>query len=127
MPNTIDIHYESPKQLVLDPAILTDTVVPTADTEYKIGDLLIVAADTNAATHSETAADWHVICKAKLTAEETNKKIADGKELPVYIAGKYNVDAVTMSGVELDGPKKLAARAYALRSLSVKLAEERGV
>ena len=99
----------------------TDSVVPTAATAYKKGDLLVVAADTNAATHSATGADWHVICLADVTAEQATEKLSMGVEMPVYVAGKFDVSQVKIDGTALDATQTLTARAYANRNTKITL------
>lgn len=99
----------------------TDSVVPTTATAYKKGDLLVVAADTNAATHSATGADWHVICLADVTAEQATEKLSMGVEMPVYVAGKFDVSQVKINGTVLDATQTLAARAYANRNTKITL------
>ena len=99
----------------------TDSVVPTAATAYKKGDLLVVAADTNAATHSATGADWHAICLADVTAEQATEKLSMGVEMPVYVAGKFDVSQVKIDGTALDATQTLAARAYANRNTKITL------
>lgn len=122
MPN---FNYTTEQPLPVDIAPITDSAVPAADTAYKKGDLLIIAADTNVATHSDTGtgaqADWHVICLADVTAEQANAKIAAGVEMPVYVAGKFDVAQVKLNGVALTPTQKLAARAHANRSLPITL------
>lgn len=117
----VDFTYTSDDALLVDVAPKTDSVVPTADTAYKRGDLLIIGAGTNAATHSLNAADWHVICLADMTAEQANAKIAAGIEMPVYVAGKFNAAAVSINGTKLNDTQKLAARAYANRLTKITL------
>lgn len=99
----------------------TDSVLPTAATAYKKGDLLVIAADTSVATHSATGADWHVICLADITAEQASAKAAAGIEMPVYVAGKFDVSQVSIDGTALNATQVLAARAYANRSLPITL------
>lgn len=71
MPN---FNYTTEQPLPVDVAPTTDSVVPTAATAYKKGDLLIIAADTNAATHSVTGKDFHAICLADVTAAQATEK-----------------------------------------------------
>ena len=121
----VDFNYTTEQPLTVDVAPITDSVMPTAATAYKRGDLLVIAAGTNVATHSNTEsgaqADWHVICLADVTAEQATAKIAAGVEMPVYVAGKFDVDQVKLSGTALDATQKLAARAYANRSTKITL------
>lgn len=121
----VDYNYTTEQPLTVDVAPITDSVVPTTATAYKRGDLLVIAAGTNVATHSNTEsgaqADWHVICLADVTAEQATAKIAAGVEMPVYVAGKFDVDQVKLSGTALDATQKLAARAYANRSTKITL------
>lgn len=122
---TFNINIETERELPVDVAPMTDSAVPAADTAYHVGDLLVIAEGTNVATHSDVAtgaqADWHVICAAELTAEQTNKKIADGEELPIFIGGKFDVKAVKLNGTALNKSQRMAARAHANRNLTVKL------
>ena len=116
-----DFNYTTSQPLPVDIMPTTDSVVPTAATAYKKGDLLIIAADTNVATHSTTGKDFHVICLADVTAEQATAKIAAKVEMPVYVAGKFDVAQVKMNGVALTPTQKLAARAHANRSLPITL------
>lgn len=121
----VDYTYTTEQPLPVDIAPITDSVVPTTATAYAKGDLLIIAADTNVATHSDSStgaqADWHVICLADVSAEQATAKIAAGVEMPVYVAGKFDVSQVKLKGVALNATQKLAARAYANRSLPITL------
>ncbi len=121
----VDFNYTTEQPLTVDVAPITDSVMPTAATAYKRGDLLMIAAGTNVATHSNTEsgaqADWHVICLADVTAEQATAKAAAGIEMPVYVAGKFDVAEVKLNGVALDATQKLAARSYANRSTKITL------
>lgn len=117
----MNFNHTTKQNLPVDVTPTTDSVVPTAATAYKRGDLLIVAADTNAATHSLTGKDWHVVCLADITADEADAKIAAGVEMPVYTAGKFDVAQTKINGVALDATQALAARAYAATSLPITL------
>ncbi|WP_296206870.1 hypothetical protein [Psychrobacter sp. UBA3480] len=121
----VDFNYTTEQPLTVDVTPITDSVVPTTATAYKRGDLLVIAAGTNVATHSNTEtgaqADWHVICLADVTAEQATAKVAAGVEMPVYVAGKFDVDQVKLNGVALNATQKLAARAYANRSTKITL------
>ncbi|WP_413520602.1 hypothetical protein [Psychrobacter glacincola] len=121
----VDFTYTTEQPLPVDIAPVTDSVVPTTATAYHKGDLLIIAAGTNVATHSNTStgaqADWHVICLADVTAEQATEKLAMGVEMPVYVAGKFDVAGVKLNGVALNATQKLAARAYANRSTKITL------
>lgn len=121
----VDFNYTTEQPLTVDVAPITDSVMPTAATAYKRGDLLMIAAGTNVATHSNTEsgaqADWHVICLADVTAEQATAKAAAGIEMPVYVAGKFDVAEVKLNGVALDATQELAARAYANRSTKITL------
>ena len=121
----VDFNYTTEQPLTVDVAPITDSVVPTAATTYSRGDLLVITAGTNVATHSDTEsgaqADWHVVCLADVTAEQSTAKIAAGVEMPVYVAGKFDVAEVKLNGVALDATQKLAARAYANRSTKITL------
>ena len=118
MPN---FNYTTEQPLPVDVAPTTDSVVPTTATAYKKGDLLVIAADTNVATHSVTGKDFHAICLADVTAAQATEKLAMGVEMPVYIAGKFDVAQVKINGVALTPTQKLAARAHANRSLPITL------
>lgn len=121
----VDFTYTTEQSLPVDVKPITDSVVPTTATAYHKGDLLKIAADTNVATHSDSStgaqADWHVICLADVTAEQATEKLAMGVEMPVYVAGKFDVAQVKLNGVALDETQKLAARAHANRSLPIAL------
>ena len=121
----VDFTYTTEQPLPVDVTPITDSVVPTTATAYHKGDLLTIAAGTNVATHSDSAlgaqADWHVICLADVTAEQATAKIAAGVEMPVYVAGKFDVAQVKLNGVALTPIQKLAARAHANRSLPITL------
>ena len=118
MPN---FNYTTEQPLPVDIAPTTDSVVPTTATAYKKGDLLSIAADTNAATHSVSGKDFHAICLADVTAAQATEKLAMGVEMPVYIAGKFDVAQVKINGVALTPTQKLAAREHANRSLPITL------
>ena len=118
MPN---FNYTTEQPLPVDVAPTTDSVVPTTATAYKKGDLLVIAADTNAATHSVSGKDFHAICLADVTAAQATEKLALGVEMPVYVAGKFDVAQVKINGVALTPTQKLAARAYANRSTKITL------
>ena len=122
MPN---FNYTTEQALPVDIAPITDSVVPTTATAYHKGDLLKIAAGTNVATHSDSStgaqADWHVICLADVTAEQATEKLAMGVEMPIYVAGKFDVAQVKLNGVALTPTQKLAARAHANRSLPITL------
>lgn len=121
----VDFTYTTEQSLPVDVKPITDSVVPTTATAYHKGDLLKIAADTNVATHSDSStgaqADWHVICLADVTAEQATEKLAMGVEMPVYVAGKFDVAQVKLNGVALTPTQKLAARAHANRSLPITL------
>lgn len=120
-----DFNYTTEQPLPVDIAPITDSVLPTTGTAYKKGDLLVIAAGTNVATHSNSAtgaqADWHVICLADVTAAQATAKAVAKVEMPVYVAGKFDVAQVKLNGVALNATQKLAARAYANRSTKITL------
>ena len=121
----VDFTYKTEQPLPVDVTPITDSVVPTAATAYKRGDLLVIAAGTNVATHSDAStgaqADWHVICLADVTAAQATEKLAMGVEMPVYVTGKFDVAGVKLNGVALNATQKLAARAHANRSTKITL------
>ncbi|SLJ84487.1 hypothetical protein [Psychrobacter sp. DAB_AL43B] len=121
----VDFTYTTEQPLPVDVTPITDSVVPTTATAYHKGDLLIIAAGTNVATHSDSStgaqADWHVICLTDVTAAQATEKLAMGVEMPVYVAGKFDVAGVKLNGVALTPTQKLAARAYANRSTKITL------
>lgn len=120
-----DFNYTTEQPLPVDIAPTTDSVLPTTGTAYKKGDLLVISAGTNVATHSNSTtgaqADWHVICLADVTAAQATAKAAAKVEMPVYVAGKFDVAQVKLNGVALNATQKLAARAYANRSTKITL------
>lgn len=129
MPNEMNYTYTKKPDLVINPNPITDNVIPKAGVVYKRGDLLVVGAD-NVATHAVKAnnmADWHVICNADLDADQVTKHLAKSKEFAVYVAGKFDVDLVTLKGVELTDAEKLKARAYSTKSLSIQLSKTEGI
>lgn len=122
----VDIKYQAKDGLVLGDGVQTDSVVPTAATAYKRGDLLVVGAN-NAATHSTDGTDWHVVCLEDVTADQADKAIAAGFEIPVYTQGELNVMAVTLNGVALNKEQRKAARGRANSATSIELRMPFGV
>lgn len=122
----VDIKYQAKDGLVLGDGVQTDSVVPTASTAYKRGDLLVVDAN-NAATHSTDGTDWHVVCLEDVTADQADKAIETGFEIPVYTQGELNVMAVTLNGVALNKEQRKAARGRANSATSIELRMPFGV
>ncbi|WP_336936511.1 hypothetical protein [Acinetobacter beijerinckii] len=87
----------------------------TTNTAYKIGDLLSVSA-ANVLTHAADASTWSVICGATLTAAEATIAAANNTEIPIYIAGIYSVEAVSISGTALATNQYAATRAQATKN-----------
>lgn len=118
---TSDLSYTGTSSLIIGDGVQTENVKPTAGTAYKRGDLLIVS-NANVATHSSTAADWHVVCAADISAAQSNA----GAEIPVYTQGEISVHAVTINGAALSTAQKDAARARANQSTAIELRKVAG-
>lgn len=115
-----NIDYTGKDSLVLGDGVQTDSVVPTAATAYKRGDLLVVGAG-NVATQSVDANDWHVVCLEDVTADQADSAIAEGFEIPVYTQGELNVKAVMLDGTLLTDAQQKTARGRANTATSIEL------
>lgn len=116
-----DVSYTSKPDLIIGDGVQTENVKPTADTAYKRGDLLVVGTG-NVATHSSTAADWHVVCAADVSVAQANA----GYEIPVYTQGEISVHAVTLNGVALTTAQKNTARQRANQATAIELRKVAG-
>lgn len=119
------IDFNGVESLVLSPnGLQTNSFVPTTNTVYKKGDLLVVGAN-GVLTHSDIAtgaqADWHVVCLQDVTAEQSTKHAADGVGIPTYTHAEINLDAVTIGGAALTNAQKILARAHSVRGTSITL------
>lgn len=117
MPKTT---YTAVEPLVLETVgIQTNSFLPTAGTEYKRGDLLVLS-ELGVLTHG-TEADWSVICLDDCTAEQATKQVEANVGIPVYTHLGANLNAVTLKGVALNEEQKTAARARSATSTSITL------
>jgi len=116
-----NVTYTGKDSLVLGDGVQTDSVVPTAATAYKRGDLLVIDPATNTATHSVDGTDWHVVCLEDVTTAQADAAIAAKFEIPVYTQGELNVLEVTLKGVKLNEGQQKAARGRANTATSIEL------
>ncbi|MHA3079650.1 hypothetical protein [Acinetobacter sp. ANC 5502] len=100
-----------PFSLDIDDEIRSTAKVTTA-TAYKIGDLLTLSA-ANVLTHAADAGTWDVICGMTLTADEATAAAANGTEIPMYLGGVFNIQAVSIAGTALTTDQYAAAKAKA--------------
>lgn len=100
-PLSLDLHKERK----------ANAKVTTAIT-YKRGDLLVLS-NTNVLTHPTDEKTWNVICAVDLTADEASLAAANDTEIPIYMGGIFNIDAVTISGNPLTKNQFANARAKA--------------
>lgn len=118
---TQDIKYNSNDSLILGDGVQTDSVVPTAATAYKRGDLVKVDPATNVASHPIDVGEFNVIILADVTADQADAAITAGFEIPVYTQGEINVNEVSLNGVKLDAGQKTKARGRANTATSIEL------
>lgn len=117
---TQDIVYTGKDGLVLGDGVQTDSVVPTAATAYKRGDLVAIDPATNVATHG-TVADFNAIIVEDVTADQADAAIAAGFEIPVYTQGEFNVLQTSLNGTKVTKANQAAARARANTATSIEL------
>lgn len=116
-----NIEYTGKDGLVLGDGVQTDSVVPTAATAYKRGDLVEIDPATNVATHPADVSTFNVVILEDVTADQADAAIAAGFEIPVYTQGELNAQAVTLKGVALDAGQITAARGRANTATSIEL------
>ncbi|WP_131667381.1 hypothetical protein [Psychrobacter pygoscelis] len=116
-----ELTYQTTEPLVLSPVgVQTNSFMPTADTDYKRGDLLVLSAE-GALTHTADHADWTVVCLDDCTAAQANKQIEAKVGISVYTHGEINLNAVTANGTLLNDTQKTTARAHSALSTSITL------
>lgn len=121
---TRDINYTTENELVIGVDAKTSNVLPTTETAYKRGDVVVVDGATNVATHPETATGYHAIVAQDVSVEQATSHAASGIEIPVYVGGEFNAFECSVNGTKLDKAGRLLARAYATNaglSLTLKL------
>ncbi len=121
---TQDVAYTTGNDLVIGVDAKTSNVLPTTDTAYKRGDVVIVDGATNVATHPATATGYHAIVAQDVSAAQATAHAAAGTEIPVYVSGEFNAFECSIEGTKLDKAARLLARAYATNaglSLTLKL------
>lgn len=121
---TRDINYTTENELVIGVDAKTSNVLPTTETAYKRGDVVVVDGATNVATHPETATGYHAIVAQDVSVEQATSHAASGIEIPVYVSGELNAFECSVNGTKLDKAGRLLARAYATNaglSLTLKL------
>lgn len=118
---TQDFSYAGKDDLVLGDGAQTDSVVPTAATAYKRGDLVEIAPATNVATHPVAVGTFNAVILEDVSADQADAAIAAGMEIPIYTQGELNVLEVTLNGVKLDAGQQKAARGRANTATSIEL------
>lgn len=116
-----DIVYTGKDSLVLGDGVQTDSVVPTAATAYKRGDLVEIAPATNVASHPLAVGTFNAVILEDVTAAQSDAAIAAGMEIPIYTQGELNVLEVSLNGVKLDAGQQKAARGRANTATSIEL------
>lgn len=128
MPIKQDFAYTTGNDLVIGVDAKTTSVLPTTATAYKRGDVVVVSATTNVATHPTTATGFHAIVTEDVSAAQATSHAAKGIEIPVYVGGEFNAFECSVSGTKLDKAARLLARAYATNaSLDIKLKLPAGI
>ena len=84
-----DVTFNTKDSLVVGDGVQTDSVVPTASTAYKRGDLVAIDPATNVASHPADASTFNAIIVEDVTAEQADAAIAAGFEIPVYTPVSY--------------------------------------
>lgn len=107
-------HQSRPFNLDVGKTRRANALVTTA-TAYKEGDLLALSA-TNVLTHATDASTWDVVCGATLTAAEATAAAAAATEIPVYMGGVFNIEAISIAGTALTTAQYAAARAKASKN-----------
>ena len=115
-----DVSFSTTDGLVVGDGVQTDSVVPTAATAYKRGDLVAINATTNVATHG-TVATFNAIIVEDVTAAQADAAITAGFEIPVYTQGEFNVLQTSLNGVKITKANQAAARARANTATSLEL------
>lgn len=116
-----NIVYTGKDSLVLGDGVQTDSVVPTAATEYKRGDLVEIDPATNVASHPVDVGTFNVVILEDVTADQADAAIAAGFEIPCYTQGELNVLEVSLNGVKLDAGQQKSARGRANTATSIEL------
>ena len=115
-----DVTFTTEDGLVVGDGVQTDSVVPTAATAYKRGDLVAIDPATNVATHG-TVTDFNAIVVEDVTADQADAAIAAGFEIPVYTQGEFNVLQTSLNGVKITDANQAAARGRANTATSLEL------
>lgn len=115
-----NIVYTGRDSLVVGDGVQTDSVVPTAATAYKRGDLVAIDGATNVATHG-TVATFNAIIVEDVSADQADAAIAAGFEIPVYTQGEFNVLETSLNGVKITTANQAAARGRANTATSLEL------
>lgn len=116
-----DVSFSTKDNLVVGDGVQTDSVVPTAATAYKRGDLVAINAATNVATHPLDVSTFNAIIVEDVTAAQADAAIVAGFEIPVYTQGEFNVEQVMLKGVVLNDAAQKAARGRANTATSIEL------
>lgn len=116
-----NVSYTGKDSLVLGDGVQTDSVVPTAATAYKRGDLVEISPATNVASHPLVVDTFNAVILEDVTAAQSDAAIAAGMEIPIYTQGEFNVLEVSLKGVKLDAAKQKAARGRANTATSIEL------
>jgi len=116
-----DVAYTAEDGLVVGDGVQTDSVVPTAATAYKRGDLVAIAPATNVASHPLTIAEFNAIVVEDVTADQADAAIAAGFEIPIYTQGEFNVLQTSLNGVKVTTANAAAARGRANTATSLEL------
>ena len=88
-----DVSFSTTDGLVVGDGVQTDSVVPTAATEYKRGDLVAIDPATNVATHG-TVADFNAIIVEDVTAEQADAALEAGDKAAAFEAYKNAVKKI---------------------------------
>lgn len=107
------------KQLIVGNGVRTENAKPTAGIAYKRGDLIHIDAD-NLATHptftGNVLSAWEAIVAVDLSADQSTYHANNGLEMPIYVQGPFDVEVVTVNGIELTTVQIDAVRAQALKN-----------
>ncbi|SPL70314.1 hypothetical protein [Acinetobacter stercoris] len=76
---------------------------------YKQGDLLVIS-DINRYMPAQDESFYHAICGQDVTLEEAEIKDINGIEVPIYLSGIFNIEAVTVCGNPVPKAKYDSAR-----------------
>lgn len=116
-----DVSFSTTDGLVVGDGVQTDSVVPTAATEYKRGDLVAIDPATNVATHPLDVSTFNAIIVEDVTAEQADAALEAGFEIPVYTQGEFNVLQTSLNGTKVTTANQAAARARANTATSIEL------